>query len=496
MNNARWRRAVVVVLALTTASCASSLQRSDEARVAAGPIVDDDGTGFESGSTSKTTAVDGGDAIGADGLPAPVGPDGKPLPELGGVTPTPTETSGTAPLAMGRGVTADSIKVGVIIIDWAGLQNVQGYSTGNPRIQTQAVADYINSQGGIRGRKLQLVFEEMSAGSSNIEADEQRMCAAFTEDHKVFAAIAGMMTMGKTMIPCLARNDTPFIHGAGGLHDRRYFDELGPYLFYPGGPSLTRMARFYVDGLDAQGFFNGDVKVGLVHVDDAPFNRAVAEVLKPRLSQLGIKLVEEAAVQAQTSLGDTASRMSNVTLRFQQRGINRVLFLDNAQLGALFAIQASQTNYYPRYGLNTTTLPNTMQNNVPPRALQGSIGVGWQAAIDVNRAYEDVTPAAEACYGIMAAAGQSNVDRSGEWSQRNFCDELLFIDFALERAGALTAAGLAASARTAGTSFPSALNWHADFKGGRPDGASTVRFFAFIDKCSCFQYTSPQRGIG
>lgn len=498
-----------MAVALGSAACASSLQRTTNVGAAGSPgsgggaaLRGGAGTGA-AGSNAATRKARGttGTAFaqGRGGAPGettgPGGHDSSSASTPGGGAP------GRRGLSTGRGITADTVKVGVVVMDWAGLQNVEGYNTGDPRIQARAIAEYINARGGVRGRTLELVFEEMSAASANIEADEQRMCAAFTEDHKVFAAVAGMMTLGKTMVPCLVRHDTVFVHGAGAVHDDTYLADVRPYVYYPGGPSLSRMARFYVDGVAEQGFFagdgaTGDTRVGLVRVDDAPFARVTKQVLKPRLAKLGVQLVEEAAVQAQDSLGDTATQMSNVTLRFQQRGINRVLFLDNAQLATLFAVQASQTGYYPRYALNTTTIPNTIQNNVPARALQGAVGVGWQPPIDVNRAYEKVTPAADVCYTIMAAAGQSGVDRSGEWQQRNFCDELLFLDFALERADALTPAGVARAVAGLGTSFRSALNWQTDFTGGRPDGAATVRFFQFVDGCGCFKYVSPVRRVG
>ena len=85
-------------------------------------------------------------------------------------------------------------------------------------------------------------------------------------------------------------------------------------------------------------------------------------------------------------LGSTASQMPSVVLRFQQSGINRVLFLDNATIAILFTIQAGTQGYAPKYGLNTSANPALLQQNAPASGLRGAVGVGWQPAQDVYEA--------------------------------------------------------------------------------------------------------------
>ncbi len=503
-NTLRARRTsaalAVVVLAV---GCSSSLEPTsrlagpDAAVDAASP--DLDGSAVASGAPAPVAATAGSSVASAAAVPrgsAPGTGNQSAAPTTG---PSAAAVSGrTSPTRSGpqtgRGFTATEITVGVVVIDYAGLQDVKGYNNGSPRVQAQAAADYVNARGGIGGRKVRLVFGEFPVTSNNWAADEQAICTQFTEDEKVFAVIAGALSQGKTFLPCLAKHDTPLISSAGGLTDDQGMAEFPRHYFYSGGITLSRLARSYVDGLAEAKFFGADAKVGLVRVDDQPYARTSDRILKPRLKELGSPVLEEAVVSAMNSLGDTASQMSSIVLRFQQRGINRVLFLDNASVGPLFAIQAASQGYYPRYGLTSASLPNAMAENVPRTALAGAQGVGWLPALDVFEPYEKTpTSAARVCREINVKAGQGDVSRTGQAQQRLYCDELFFLQRALARNVALTPLGLMTAVEALGASYDSATTFSTRFGSRRHDGAATTRTFAFVDSCACFQYTTALR---
>jgi hypothetical protein len=182
-------------------------------------------------------------------------------------------------------------------------------------------------------------------------------------------------------------------------------------------------------------------------------------------------------------------------LKMQQAGVNRVLFLDNATLAVLFAIQASSQGFYPRYGLSSLDAPATlMEPNVPSRALAGSVGVGWIPTLDVSAAQDpDPNAAAKLCRKIMVAAGEGNVSRAGENQQRLYCDGMFFLQRALARAAALTPAGLVDRMESLGSSYTSSMTFGTQFAPGRHDGASQVRDFIYSSSCTCFQYAGAPR---
>ncbi|MHB8669234.1 MAG: ABC transporter substrate-binding protein [Acidimicrobiales bacterium] len=386
--------------------------------------------------------------------------------------------------------------IGIVTVNVAGLQDAKGLNNGDNQVQAQAVVDDLNAHGGIAGRRIVPVYATFEATSRNWEADYQAICTSLTEDHKVFAVVNATTAYARTFVPCLAQHNTPLVNSAGGQADDLGMRQLAPYFFNPGSANLTRIARFYVDGLAAEGFFSAGTKVGLVRVDDNAFKRASDNMLKPRLAAIGVTVAQEAVVSAQTSLADTASQMPALTLRFHQSGINRVLFLDNATIAPLFAIQASSQGYNPRYGLTTLSNPVLIEQNVPASSLQGAIGVGWQPAQDVLAQYEPPSNAPTArCDALMAKAGQGGVSRTGQWAERMYCDELSFLKTTLDRAQEVTPAGLMAQVEALGTSFVSTMTFHTQFGPGRHDGSAAVRLLAFDDGCKCFKYTGGERTV-
>ena len=504
-----------VALAALVTSCSSSLSPTDTIagsgdaapEVVAGEVQLDPGApasapGDEAGTApgpESSVATGAGDA-GAVDAPAAAAPGGAAAAS-GQAAPgskPPAGAQPAPPIPFSQGVTPTTIRIGVFIASYAGLE-AKGLRMGDPELQAQAVADVINARGGIAGRKIVLSYAKLEAGSSNWESDEQKICTTFTEDHKVFAVIYSLVSQGNTLLPCLAKHNTPLISGVGGVADKQLMDQYADFYYYAGGPELTRMAKMYVDGLHAQGFFGGAGEIGLVRLDSAPFERAAKSSLRPALAAHGFKIAEEAIVDAQTSLSKTASQMPSIVLKFQQRDIKKVLFLDNATLATLFATQAASQGYYPAYGLTSLSAPGAlMQQNVPKEALLSTKGVGWSPALDVDttRDADNPNPAARTCKEIMRKAGQGDVGSAGVSQQRMFCDELMLLERALNSAAEITPRGLRQQVEGFGASFKSALTFAARFGPGRHDGAAAVRLLAFDGGCSCFQYTSPPRSVG
>jgi len=414
-----------------------------------------------------------------------------PNPGRGRNSPAGGGAVGTKPapaIKYSQGITPTTIKIGAFVASYEGLE-AKGLNLGDAKAQAQAVATYINQHGGIAGRKVILTFATMQATSSNWEADEQKICTQFTEDDHVFAVVYSLISMGKALLPCLAQHNTPLIAAGGGPGDAQVMQQYANDYFYTGGMDLTRFAQTYVDHLATQGFFDSGAKIGLVRADDASFGRASA-ALSSALAQHGEHLTKEVVVDAQTSVSGTASQMPNAVLKMEQAGVNRVLFLDNATLAVLFAIQAASQSYYPRYGLSSLDAPATlMEPNVPARALAGSLGVGWIPTLDVSAAHDVALNAPQKlCQQIMLSAGQGNVSRAGQNQQRLYCDGLFFLQRALANATALTPEGLRTQLERLGTSYTSVMTFGTRFGPGRHDGADVVRNMAYSTGCSCFQY--------
>jgi branched-chain amino acid transport system substrate-binding protein len=108
-----------------------------------------------------------------------------------------------------RGVTADSIKVGVLLLDAEKLLENAGVELnwGDNQGQYQEAIDTINEQGGVLGRMIEPVFVYVDPLS---ETGYEEACVRLTQDEEVFAVIG--FTRPADAALCYAENgDTPFV---------------------------------------------------------------------------------------------------------------------------------------------------------------------------------------------------------------------------------------------------------------------------------------------
>lgn len=493
----RWLAALLLV-SLAATACSSSLQRQTGALPGGEQTIDASGLGAEISDEGEVGA-DGAAHPGAPraGSAGGTGPDGTTM-----TTPTGEARPGGARPGSGPGVPADRILLGIVTLDAAGIQRVNGVNIGDPRRQAEAVIAHLNATGGIAGRRVEAVFAEIDATSNDWERDYQAVCVAFTEDHGVFAVINATIAYARTFLPCLAQHGTPLVNSAGGNYDTAESRAVAEYFYTPGSMDLTRLSAVYVDGLRDARFFvsagpQDEVRVGVIRPAGKAFDRAYREVLLPRLAAAGSTPVAEAVVEAHRSLSHTASQMPNIVLRFQQERVNRLLIVDNGTLAVAFSLQASVQGYRPRYGLNSLNNPVLMQQNVPPEVLTGSMGIGWQPTGDVDQARDPgSSPATAECERIMAKAGETNVSRTGQWSQRMYCDAMFFLARSLDGESVVNPSALRGRTEQFGRSFDSAMTFGTFFRPGRHDGTAQTRLFAYRQECSCFNYVGEPRPTG
>src|SRR5262249_43807825 len=108
------------------------------------------------------------------------------------------------------GVTNDTIKIGVTYVDTAALEKSGlQLKLGDYKGAYQALADHINAQGGINGRKIQLVFAPIDP-TNNTSAATQ--CLHLTEDENVFVTVGFFLNEAAVMCP-LQTHDSAVIGG-------------------------------------------------------------------------------------------------------------------------------------------------------------------------------------------------------------------------------------------------------------------------------------------
>jgi hypothetical protein len=224
--------------------------------------------------------------------------------------------------------------------------------------------------------------------------------------------------------------------------------------------------------------------------------RVMNTVIKPRIAAHGAKVVAEAALPDYDSvggLGDAAAAMSSAVLAFRSAGVDHVFAVGtNGTAYYFFPSVAETQGYRPRYGFDSTEIPQIVTSNAPKAQLHGAVGVGWWPTYDVDTPQDPGgNPAATLCNTILKSAGIRPDTRFAENDAIDICDSLFFLTTTLNHATQLTASGFRAAVDHLGTTYASPMTFSTQFSAGRYDGVSAVRPEAFDDACGCWKYTGP-----
>jgi hypothetical protein len=247
-------------------------------------------------------------------------------------------------------VSADRIRIGFSYVDTGGGTGGllgQEVSVGNPQAQASAVRDWINANGGLGGKKMEIVpFGSPYANYlNNAQGEYSRTCSHFTEDQEVLAV--GVYVPDENFLRCLAAGDVVSVANGYAL-DRRTFDDLSAHYYAPGTMSLDRGAEVGVQGLVAAGALPQDAVIGVLRYNTGTYARAEAS-LRRALTAAGRGVKTTFEIDYSNTSKATQDAGSAV-LRFRQLGVTHVLVLDNSG-GIAFAFmqQAESQVYRPSY---------------------------------------------------------------------------------------------------------------------------------------------------
>ena len=392
----------------------------------------------------------------------------------------------------GQGVTTKTIELGIEYTVGAGATNqslgINGANLPDAQKQEVAMVHYINSHGGIAGRKVVPVYFQSVDKPASIDAQAQAECADFTQDHHVFAVL-DPGDSPPTLVSCLAAHNTPLVTVNDIPPNTAYYDQYKYYYFTPDGIALDQLARQYVKGLSLLGFFHPGATYGLVTADNPVWQEVTNKVLVPALTEQGVKLKDTVALSGATA-SDYATQMPNVVLKFSTDKVDHVLILDHgAGISFAFIGGAASEKYFPTYALNSYMYPDLQRQNQPAAELKDAVGVGFDPFSDVAAPQDTPSAAATSCLSIMSAAGETATDRSTQAQYAAVCDVFTFAKAALDKAGAFTPAGFGAGVESLGSSWQAALTLHSTFKSGKHYGIGGIRDFKFDSGCGCFVYT-------
>jgi hypothetical protein len=400
------------------------------------------------------------------------------------------------------GITDSTVKIGVIYTDTTTISRSFGFVVDDPgdyQQQLKILTEWIDANGGMGGRRVKLVTKEFNA-SEDSPATEQALCNAFTKDDEVFAAVLTGQFQANAR-PCYQSSRTVAVDSSDFLLDREALDELAPYVWSPDTPVMDGFVPAYVSGLEKNGFFEGAQKVGVVAADTPVARRLIDDELKPALSDLGFDDLVTGFADASdaTALGGA---LAQITLDFQGKGVDRVLFLGGGQLAPFFATNLNTYNYFPRLGLSSFDNPLFITRNSqlyggekgsPLPVLEGSLSFSFRALADVE---DDELPFPDSfgesqCLAIYGAGGLDLTNRSDAKAPLRFCSSLLFLKSALDKLTGqpVSPHAFGQAAASLGQTWQSPLNYATVLDPQHLAGAAAYRITAYDQACACYKFT-------
>jgi hypothetical protein len=193
----------------------------------------------------------------------------------------PNSTTPVTTMALGTGVSATDIKVGVMLIDYGCVEQFVDSVQPDQEATYKIFIDDVNNKGGINGRKITPIFKNYCPVSNT---GELSACTSLTEDNHVFAVMGIMYDPSGDAQLCLAKtHKTPIV--VNSLTEALVKKAPAGLMVSPDIASERRL-RVIMKLLKGQGTLNGK-KVAIVATGQNQ-SRANSDV-KPALQDLGVE---------------------------------------------------------------------------------------------------------------------------------------------------------------------------------------------------------------
>ncbi|MDH3707488.1 MAG: ABC transporter substrate-binding protein [Acidimicrobiia bacterium] len=291
----RWRRLLTVVLttALFAAACTSS--GDDEGDAAA---TDDAGPATSAVDSSASTTSSASTETAA---------------------PSTTLAARTASF---RGVTEDTIEVGVVVSDLDELRELGlvDINRGDEQLVWQTFVDDINERGGINGRSVNMTWAPYvpTQETSALEA-----CIMLTEDVGVFATLGGVRGPAATVNTCFVGDHETIM--VGGTHVPEQLNAArAPWI-----SDQMSAERKYSGGIGImadEGLLDGTVGIIYDSAEEGLYN----DVIEPALADVGVTPVVGVQDIPPGDLSAAQALFPVILERFAAEGVDTIMLVQAA----------------------------------------------------------------------------------------------------------------------------------------------------------------------
>lgn len=324
-----------------------------------------------------------------------------------------------------QGVAADSVKIGVIMLDLSSVEPLglalPNYGTDIQEAAYEAMFDKINAAGGIDGRRIEPVYRSYDPLAQNGPHAVKAVCIDLAKDEKVFAVL-GTTTDGSDCVTL--QYGVPFISGGSALEEV-YQKAHG--LLVTQGATLQRQGRDWASVIVQSGLTEGH-KLGMVTTSDGGGAQLPAEAAADELKALGHPL----AVLGELDPVDAISQVPTLIQKMKSSGVDTVMLASDFSNALRFVALAEAQHYYPQYltsGIGALSANGLMAN--ASESFDGAIGVlGAQSETSPE------TPGTTKCReDYNEATTTDDIPPGVQSAVPTLCNNVLILERALTDAG-------------------------------------------------------------
>ena len=445
-----------------------------------------DGTTSGEGPVAGTTGSDpasGGGSTGAGGV------SGRP-----GQGPTGATAAEDAAGATDVGVTADTIKLGFLILDVGSLGGLGIAVPGiDPQQQIDATEAYladINERGGIHGRKVVGAYRTFDVFSQD---SMRAACLGLTRDEKVFAISAAGGFNGPALLCVTVEHRTPMLNNGSVGTPSEYVRRSEGRMLSLFQASDRLMPNWAVE-LDHLGVLDGK-KIGIVTGEQFDPGKSVVEgALVPELRRLGHNVVHVSRFAYDQGVG--ASQVPVQVQQMRGKGVDFVLLTTSILYSTQFVQAADNQGYRPQYSVSDWgSMSNDTSNQNMPDAYDGTIVV-TETTVGEEKVGIGESQIQRECRDVYERRTGQSSGKKGEnlyGVTQGYCQMARLLEAGLGQAGRqLTRASFLEGMQRIGP-FPMTSWFSGSFAPGKLDAADASRVARWYADCACIKPDGPIR---
>lgn len=420
--------------------------------------------------------------------------------QAGSVGRTRVDATGPLQVDYSKPATGSPVDIGIMYIADLGAAGARfggnGQDQTGQRDYMKAAVDWMNANGGLGGRKINLLYYGAEiAGSKSYDQSQAEMCAMMTEDNKVVAAVIANITVTNNMAQCMQKAKGLYVTDGGYLKTTADWARLS-FTVSPAEMNAELLGRNLAKLTIAKSAAKPGETVGLVVYDAPGFRAAESEYTKVAAAS-GIRTKSYRITYANSTpeLSNSIAAVQSAVLAFQSAGIKTVVSLSSAGMMGFFLTNADQQRYYPRYVLSSNDSPVAAPAAEKNNQMKDAIALGTMPTQDVDliqqpQLFSDSTFATCNAINRQFPAARANTTNFG--ISHRVCQALLLIQTAAKGYGGMDITGstLRDGLRKVGAGIPSGSTYRSLFSPSKQWAPSRYRSLRYDEAQNRFVYDS------